>query len=440
MALELPILGNDSDLEEAKQAARLNAPKLLAPGSRAYNLVLGATSQPRMPIKPVLGMPKEPDLGSSAELIRNAGGMTLAPTPAPRRPVLDAAPDLDVPTIGNSTPIGGILGNTRGPARPPGRGTSEDWEGQRLGVGPRPEYHGAKKFFDILGSVAAPTVMERTGLGTLGWESRFNKAEAADKEAEASTLDRYHIEEEQGKAQFNTPEKRRAYIAQHPDEFEGASDFEKNDFALTGKFPQREPPVPKEADKKIDEYVNEDGKRVLTFQRTDGSVYDRVGSKTQGKQVGHTSPFEAFAYGTPEEKKAAQDFLAFEKRMGAQYQRPTEAEFRYSLYQRDPQGYKAVFGDKGATADRAQATKMFTFFEKQREAIQKDFMLDENEKAQQLKDIEELERPYRDVIAGGGGGGNAGERVSVIAPDGTPGTIPRSQVAAAKRKGYRVAE
>jgi hypothetical protein len=44
--------------------------------------------------------------------------------------------------------------------------------------------------------------------------------------------------------------------------------------------------------------------------------------------------------------------------------------------------------------------------------------------------------------AGGvGGAGNAGsDRVNVIHPNGTRGTIPRSQLDKAKRKGYRVAQ
>jgi hypothetical protein len=43
--------------------------------------------------------------------------------------------------------------------------------------------------------------------------------------------------------------------------------------------------------------------------------------------------------------------------------------------------------------------------------------------------------------AGVGGAGNAGnDRVNVIHPNGTRGTVPRSQLPAAKRKGYRVAQ
>src|SRR6266568_3032051 len=58
-------------------------------------------------------------------------------------------------------------------------------------------------------------------------------------------------------------------------------------------------------DKKIDEYTNDKGQRVLTFQRADNSTYDKVGGRVQEKQSGHTTPFEAYMYGSPEEKKAA---------------------------------------------------------------------------------------------------------------------------------------
>jgi hypothetical protein len=52
---------------------------------------------------------------------------------------------------------------------------------------------------------------------------------------------RQRIEKGASAAQFDTPEKRRQYMAAHPNEFEGVDDFEKNDFTLSGKFPQREP-------------------------------------------------------------------------------------------------------------------------------------------------------------------------------------------------------
>jgi len=320
-----------------------------------------------------------------------------------------------------------------------------------------PGYGGWRKGLDILGRVTAPgaAIEQMTGLGTLGYQANLRRADEAAKleqEQQMRPLDvaarRNVAEATQGAAQFNTPQKRQAYMAQNPNLFTGASEFEKNDFVLTGKFPQREPAAPKEADKKIDEYANEQGQRVLTFQRADGSIYDRVGGKTQPKPAGHTSPFEAFAYGMPEEKKAAQDFLTFEKHMDRQNQKPSDAEFRYSLYQRDPDAYKAMFGDKGGVADRAQATKMFTFFEKQRDEISKNFMLGDDEKKQKLDEIDELEKPFKEAATAGGGPTTAGggpthpgdiHRVRVIAPDGTEGTVPLRQLKAAKQKGYRVA-
>jgi hypothetical protein len=119
----------------------------------------------------------------------------------------------------------------------------------------------------------------------------------------------------------------------------------------------------------------------------------RAGQKPQTL----TSPFEAYAYGTPEEKKAAQDFIAFEKQQGTRYERPSEIEERYSLYKRDPDAYKQMFGDRGAaqdTRDQEQATRMLNYFAKQRKAIQEDFTLDDAEKQRQLAEIDALEKPY----------------------------------------------
>ncbi|HLZ91100.1 MAG TPA: hypothetical protein VKQ28_05245 [Candidatus Acidoferrum sp.] len=48
------------------------------------------------------------------------------------------------------------------------------------------------------------------------------------------------LQKQDDAGQFDTPEKRRAYLEAHPDEFAGADQFQKNDFVLAGKFPQRE--------------------------------------------------------------------------------------------------------------------------------------------------------------------------------------------------------
>jgi len=155
------------------------------------------------------------------------------------------------------------------------------------------------------------------------------------------------------------------------------------------------------------------------------------------KSAGHTSPFEAFAYGDANERKAAQEFLALEKQLGARYQRPGEVEQRYAIYKRDPEAYRGMFGREGS--DRTHAARMLTYFQRQRDAIGRDFTLDEATKAQRLREIEELERPFLEAAGVGGGPGPGGDRVRVLAPDGTLGTIPRTQLDRAKKKGYRLA-
>jgi hypothetical protein len=153
----------------------------------------------------------------------------------------------------------------------------------------------------------------------------------------------------------------------------------------------------------------------------------------------HTSAFEAFAYGDPQEKKAAQDYLEFEKRVGARYKTPSEFDEKFRLFKEDPDTYKAMFGDKSRSGpDPATATKMLSYFDKRRREIQGDFTLDDQQKAQQLQDIENLEKPFMDAVQPDARNGN--DRVEVIHPNGQHGTIPRSQLGAAKKKGYREAQ
>jgi hypothetical protein len=153
----------------------------------------------------------------------------------------------------------------------------------------------------------------------------------------------------------------------------------------------------------------------------------------------HTSPFEAFAYGDPKERKAAQDFLDMEKRLGSRYKNPSEFEEKYRLFKEDPETYKAMFGDKSGTApDRRTATSMLNYFDKRRKEVNGDFTLDDDQKKQQLQEIENLERPFLDAVQPNAANGN--DRVTVTHPDGRTGTIPRSQLGAAKKKGYREAQ
>jgi hypothetical protein len=196
-------------------------------------------------------------------------------------------------------------------------------------------------------------------------------------------------------------------------------------------------------DKKVDEGYNAKGQRTHVYQRPDGTEYTKVFPEIVQKQNApeHKSPFEAYAYGTAEEKQSAQDYLEFEKRMGTKYKNPTEFDERYKLFKEDPDTYRAMFGDKsGSAPDRATATKMLNYFDKRRREVNGDFTLDDDEKKQQLQEIENLERPFMEAVQPGATGGGKGDRVEVIHPNGQRGTIPRSQLGAAKKKGYREAQ
>jgi hypothetical protein len=162
----------------------------------------------------------------------------------------------------------------------------------------------------------------------------------------------------------------------------------------------------------------------------------------RGNQTRNTNPFEAFAYGTSEERKAAQDFLDYEKKIGARYEKPGEVEQRYSLYQRDPEAYKAMYGDRGAAQDSANASRMLTFFNKRRQEIQNDWTLDEKQKADQLAEIDQLSAPYLNATqpSGTNKGGGAGDRVTVRDKDGNIGTVPRSNLKKALKKGYSLVQ
>jgi hypothetical protein len=283
--------------------------------------------------------------------------------------------------------------------------------------------HVLSRIGNIAGDIAAPGTMAiipgtdlNRNLRESGLENRFETA--SDREDRVATE---RVRQAQTEEQRRIEERRNEILDRRND-------------ILEGKQPKLTPDEGAIAD--LQKQINpKTGKAYTAYEARVKLAQDIQDTKPGG----HTSPFEAFAYGTPQEKKAAQDFLAFEKRMGAQYQRPTEAEFRYQLYQRDPEGYKAMFGDKAASGDRAHAAKMLNFFQKQRTEISKNFMLGDDEKAQQLQEIDEMEKPFMDTARGNGAGGN-GDRVNVIHPDGTQGTVPRSQLGAAKRKGYRVAQ
>lgn len=375
---------------------------------RARDLAVGATVQPKI-------QPPRMQEASAPEI----AGPSMPPVPLPTAKS-PAAPTLQ-PGAMPPVPIG------------PAQQRFEDLAKQGP---PQPKFW--QRALEIAGSVApfGLAIEKQLPSTPIGYNAALNKAALAAAREQMLGKREQEAETARAQAQFNTPEKRRAYMQQNPDLFDDVSDFEKHDWVLSGKFPQKEPAAEKTTDKKIDEYVNDKGQRVLTFQRADNSTYDKVGGQTQPKPAGHTSAFEAFAYGSPEEKKAAQDYLEFEKKLGARYRTPSEFDERYRLFKEDPETYKAMFGDKGGTPDRATATKMLNYFDRRRREINQDFTLDDAQKQEQLQDIENLEKPFMDAVQPGAGG----DRVKVIHPNGTVGTIPRSQLPAAKKKGYREAQ
>jgi hypothetical protein len=81
---------------------------------------------------------------------------------------------------------------------------------------------------------------------------------------------------------------------------------------------------------------------------------------------------------------------------------------------------------------------MLTYFDRQRKQIESDWTLDETTRPQRLDEIGQLEQPYLDAARGGQGGGE--DRVTVTSPSGQPGTIPRSQLPAAQKKGYSLSK
>ena len=201
---------------------------------------------------------------------------------------------------------------------------------------------------------------------------------------------------------------------------------------------------------------DDQGNAIAVFQGQQGAYTKQLGYKGGAKPRQSTSPFEAYAYGSPTERQAAKDFLTFEKKQGERYEKPGEVEQRYSLYKRDPEAYKEMYGDRGAaqgSRDQAQAAKMLRYFDGQRKSIENDFTLDDSEKQKQLGDIDDLEKPYLDVaqpdsMRSSGSdrtsqdtnvGGPRSDEVEVINPSGEPGYIPRANLQKALKRGYKQA-
>lgn len=170
-------------------------------------------------------------------------------------------------------------------------------------------------------------------------------------------------------------------------------------------------------------------------------------------------PFQAFLYGTPDQQKAAKDFIAFERQQGARFERPDEIQERYSLYKRDPEAYRDMFGNRGTAQDQAQASRMLKFFDTEKNRITNDFTLSDDDKKQQLQEISDLEQPYLAAAgvqppggqgapapsrnagsnqnANGNPGGPRKDEVEVTNPEGVRGYIPKANLAKALKQGYK---
>ncbi len=260
------------------------------PGSLPYKLAVGATSQPNIPQKiPPVTIPA-PELGTPAQpQMTPLGGQTMpAVRPAPMERSQPLQPNQGMQSEGGlvTNPITGVKSQSGpmdeipklgmppvtptaipAPGKAPMAGPSPSQPAQtplppvtpHLNVqgyeegGPRnpkgqgPELHGWKKALDAIGSMfPIGRGIEEAIPGTpQNFGEKFSQTAA--RAAKEQSLEKGKQETEGGaaSAQFNTPEKRRAYLQAHPDEFQGATDFQKNDFVLAGKFPQKEPAEPK---------------------------------------------------------------------------------------------------------------------------------------------------------------------------------------------------
>jgi hypothetical protein len=218
--------------------------------------------------------PDEGDEERKRRLLTNAQGMPparppeAATTPASTPTMPAAVPAASSRSEASSTPLAQ-------PSMPPaGRadmaGPSLSATGQRvmetmpaaptgpaqqrledLQAQPRPELHGWKKVLDVIGQMhpigraieqnipGSPqfydTAVQRAA-GQAGLEQKTQEGQQRSQENQQT------IEKNAAAAQFDTPAKREQYMEDHPDQFEGVSDFQKNDWKLSGKFPQKEPP------------------------------------------------------------------------------------------------------------------------------------------------------------------------------------------------------
>jgi hypothetical protein len=106
----------------------------------------------------------------------------------------------------------------------------------------------------IAGTAVAPGVVAAIPGTTLnrnlreaGETAQLHQAEGEERAGEQEKRAESQEQRAEEAAKYDTPEKRQDYMQKNPDLFKDLPDFERNDYVLSGKFPQREPPAPKEA-------------------------------------------------------------------------------------------------------------------------------------------------------------------------------------------------
>jgi len=212
----------------------------------------GSMSRPQLPAAKALQRapetPAAPEM-AQAQTAPSGGMLSFANQPQPAAPAVkvSAAPALSFTK--NFQDVEARRKNEQGPEP-----TREQFPAEKLPVW--------KKILGALASTAAgvgnPDAAGETARRFFGGperraEKKFEtarqtweeKGKTLDQE-EAKIKEAANLQKEDDQSRFATPEKRQAYADQNPNVFEGVSDFEKNDFILTGKFPQREPSGPKD--------------------------------------------------------------------------------------------------------------------------------------------------------------------------------------------------
>jgi len=276
MALDLDIDGIDQDL-----LRRGVHPEVIAALSGAQPPTKPASSalsfaQPSQPNKPMGFMgpkpePAAPDIqanqptGNALSFVRNG---------QPAQPA----------SIGNPAPAGNPADPMNKGAQPVSfakRIQDEEARGQAIAATPAPQLHGWKKWLDIAGQVAAPGIESRIqgtpgnfAAAQRGALARSNARVEGIKTEESAANVESEIRERDNKPDPRLPEAEQA-IADHL-AATNRPDTPQNRDAARGELAERNKTAGQadKTDKKIDEYVGADGKRVEVMQRQDNTTYE----------------------------------------------------------------------------------------------------------------------------------------------------------------------